>query len=97
MSASFHNSISGSLGFRDETLVSFARGWMVPTKDEVLAVIHHLKLTQERTAILLGVNPRTLRRWVLGEAPISYSSWRLLLVYADIADAKNDLEFAKTC
>ena len=95
MSAHFAT-ISGSLGLRDETLIPFSRGWVAPNAEEVLAVIKFLGLTQARAAALLGVNPRTFRRWVLGEVLISYSSWRLLLVYAEIADSKNDLDFVKT-
>lgn len=40
------------------------------TNDEFRAAIEHLGLSQVRAAHLFGVDPRTSRRWALGELPV---------------------------
>ena len=45
---------------------------------EVRAVLNRLGLTQVRAAELLGVDARTMRKWVAGERPISEPARRML-------------------
>ncbi len=40
------------------------------TKDEYRTSIARLGLSQVKAGEMLGVNPRTSRRWALGEAPV---------------------------
>lgn len=48
------------------------------TPDEYRAAIAALGLTQLAAARLLGVNPRTSRKWACGEAPIAEPAVRML-------------------
>lgn len=50
-----------------------------------------LGLSQLQTARLLGVAPRTMRRWCLDERPIPEWAWRFLSVL-DIPEARARLE-----
>lgn len=49
------------------------------TSDEYRRVIADLDLTQEGAAELLGVNPRTSRKWANGERAIPPPARRFLL------------------
>jgi DNA-binding transcriptional regulator YiaG len=40
------------------------------TSNELRAALGRLELTQQEAARVLGVDPRTMRRWVLGERPV---------------------------
>jgi len=48
-------------------------------------VTQTLGLTGSVVGQLLGVDPRTVRKWIGGEREIPYSAWRLLLLHAGLA------------
>jgi len=48
------------------------------TPDEYREAIASLGLTQLAAARLVGVNPRTSRKWACGEAPIAEPAARML-------------------
>jgi DNA-binding transcriptional regulator YiaG len=48
------------------------------TPQELRALLARLKLTQVHAASLLGVDARTMRKWVLGEAQMTQPATRLL-------------------
>ena len=52
------------------------------------ALIERLKLSQVDAAHRLGINPRTLRRWVAGRARIPEAVGQLLAEWAKQADAR---------
>lgn len=66
---------------RPETLTAWAR----PTPDEVRELLRSQGWTGAAAAEVAGVNPRTVRKWVGGESPISYDCWRSLIERAGIA------------
>jgi hypothetical protein len=83
----FSNSISGSLGLSSGSMPSAASGaWEGATADDVRAVLEYLGLSSAAAGRLLDVNTRTVRRWTLGESPITYAPWRLLLLYAGVVE-----------
>lgn len=58
--------------------------WRNPTGDEIRSVIEDdLEIPQTQVATLLGVDGRTVRRWLSGEREMSYATWVLLLFYAN--------------
>lgn len=60
------------------------------TAGEYRAILAALELTQTGAARLLGINPRTSRRWALGEQDITETAARFLrlLVAAKITPAR---------
>lgn len=55
-------------------------GYATPTPADVRAAIRRAQLTGSQVGDLLGVDGRTVRKWVGGEREIPYSAWRLLLI-----------------
>lgn len=85
---------------RSYTLLTFSNGWERPSSDEIRIVLYiageaegrpDKKLTGDNFAKLVGVNPKTARRWIAPEdsanfQKMPYSAWRLLLQYAGIVE-----------
>lgn len=46
-----------------------------PAPDEIVTIRIALGMTQAALADAVGVNPRTVQKWELGEARISKTSW----------------------
>lgn len=70
---------------RTTTLLPFeSSDYTPPNCDEVRSLIRKHSLTGTDVAKLLGVNPRTVRKWQTCTGPnatdIPYSTWRLLLI-----------------
>lgn len=62
-----------------------------PSQQDVRAVIQQINFTGSQVANLVGVHPRTVRKWVslpetANHAPIPYAAWRLLLIAARLAE-----------
>ena len=72
--------------------------WTPPTGDELRYLLENvLNLSQEGLARHVGVNGRTVRRWVNGESDIAYSVWCVLCrLTADLEIAAQNTD-AQTC
>ena len=68
---------------RSECLASFS-DWVRPTGDEIRAALSMANWSAEEFSRRIGVNGRTVRRWVLGEITISYPAWCVLAVQAGL-------------
>jgi DNA-binding transcriptional regulator YiaG len=62
------------------------------TADDLRAVLGRLSLSQTGAARLLGVDPRTMRRWVLGEREIPEVVVRLLRLLEHVPGTRETLE-----
>lgn len=71
---------------RPECLLPHALGWEQPTVQEVETLIEKTGLNKTRTAQLLGLQPRQVRRWTEAGKPIDipYSAWAILCVEAGL-------------
>lgn len=66
---------------RSECLLPFAKGWEPPTPNEIKLILSKAgNLTGRDAGDLVGVTPRTVRRWI-GEPdkPIPYACWAILV------------------
>lgn len=61
------------------------------TDAELRAVLGRLELSQMAAARLLGVDPRTMRRWVLGEREIPATAVRLLFLLEHVPHVRDTL------
>ena len=57
-----------------------------PSVPDIRALIQRQGWTGRQAGSVAGVDSRTVRRWTGGGGQISYSSWRLLLINAGLAD-----------
>ena len=62
----------------------FHPNYQPPSADELRAVMKAQGWTGAKTAALVGVDSRTVRRWTGNERPVPYSAWRLLIIYAGL-------------
>lgn len=76
-------------------------GYLPPKPDEVKTLIDLSGINRKKWALLLGVSyndkkgSSTIRRWTMNEEAndyrqISYSVWRLMLIYAGLVDSNED-------
>jgi DNA-binding transcriptional regulator YiaG len=70
---------------QDPHLPFSSNRYRAPTPNEFRDVTQTLGLTGSAIGELLGVNGRTVRKWIGGESQIPYSAWRLLLIHAGLA------------
>ncbi len=61
-----------------------------PTADYVRRLMKQANLTGSMAASIVGVNDRTVRKWIADESTsnhrkISYAAWRLLLIETGLA------------
>jgi len=75
---------------RPTTLRKFSDGYEVPSKYEVRAVVKQSGKTGAMLGDMLGVDGRTIRRWVGGERDMPYAAWRLLIYSVGLID-KDDI------
>lgn len=66
---------------RPQCLCAYA-DWIEPSVDEVRAVLKMSGWSGEEFSRRVGVDGRTVRRWTLGEKPITYAPWCVLCVHA---------------
>lgn len=64
---------------RSETLLRYSDGWLPPTSDEIREVKTMTGKSGAVLAAMLGVDGRTIRKWIGGETKIPYSAWRILI------------------
>jgi hypothetical protein len=78
--------VEGRTEVRRETLLPFYdERYRPPTPEEIREVLRLLAWTGSFAGSQLGVTGRTVRKWTGGEAPMPYSAWRLMLIYAGMA------------
>lgn len=68
---------------RSSTLAPFP-DWEPPTPGEIRAALQMAGWSGEGFANALGINPRTVRRWIGGENDIAYAVWAVLCVDAGL-------------
>lgn len=68
-----------NLDIRSETLLPFDSGWEQPNADEVRKLLKFAELSGSEAGKLVGVNSRTVRKWVGGQSSIPYAAWALLI------------------
>lgn len=74
-------SVPGRLQIREACRLPFTDPhFCEPGPDDFRALLQQTGLTGARAGELVGVDGRTIRRYVGGERKIPYSVWRLLLV-----------------
>jgi DNA-binding transcriptional regulator YiaG len=64
---------------RASALEKYDNGFTSPTSDEVREVKRLSGKTGKQIADMLGVDGRTVRKWVGGEREMPYAAWRLLI------------------
>lgn len=66
---------------------AFAPGWTPPTVDEFRELLRVAKLSASKAGLLVGVSQDKIRKWAGGKNEVPYAVWRLLSIYAGLADA----------
>jgi hypothetical protein len=75
---------------------AYAPGWSPPTSDEFRELLRVARLTAGQAGMLVGVSQPKVRRWIGGDGEPPYAVWRLLSIYAGLAEApKVDNELTK--
>lgn len=65
---------------RPECFLSYGEGWLRPTPEEIRFLISEIGLSGSQVAKLTGVKEsRQVRRWISGDAPISFAAWALIV------------------
>jgi len=66
----------------------YASDWSPPTAAEFRELLRVAGLSGSEAGTLVGVDSRKIRKWAGGEkADIPYAVWRLLSIYAGLAEA----------
>ena len=85
-------------GVRNTTLLPYNQGFEQPTPEEIRSMIAFAgsvtdkdKITGSEFGNLVGVDPRTIRKWVApieakNHTKIPYAAWRLLLIYCGLVE-----------
>lgn len=70
---------------RPECFLAYGAGWIPPTPEEIRAVIGVTGFTGSQIARLTGVkDSRQVRRWLGGDAQISFAVWAIIVETAGI-------------
>jgi DNA-binding transcriptional regulator YiaG len=72
------NPILYNATIRDGCLKPFGEHWQVPNGNEIRAALKEAGLTGGQFAHLVGVNPRTVRKWTGDQHEIPFAAWALL-------------------
>lgn len=65
---------------RSECFMPFSAGWSCPKPDEIRFLVQDIGLSGAQIAKLTGIKDgRQVRRWVGGDAKISFSVWAILV------------------
>jgi len=75
---------SSAVGVRPDCLCSIASGWLAPSGQEIREALQMAGTNGEDFARRIGVDGRTVRRWVLEEKPIPFAAWQLLAIKAGL-------------
>lgn len=65
----------------------YSPAWQEPSAAEFRELLRVAGLSGSQAALLVGVEPRKIRKWAGGEGEAPYAVWRLLSIYAGLADA----------
>lgn len=61
-------------------------GWEPPTFEEFRELLRIARLTGSMAAAVVGVTPVKIRKWAGGDGSPPYAVWRLLVIYARLAE-----------
>lgn len=61
--------------------------WQEPSAAEFRELLRVAGLSGSKAGMLVGVEQRKIRKWAGGEGAVPYAVWRLLSIYAGLADA----------
>ena len=64
--------------------------WRAPTSEEFRDLVRLANLTRGTAALLVGVSPGKIGKWIGGQGEVPYAVWRLLTVYAGLAPADTE-------
>ena len=62
------------------------QSWQPPTAGELRYMLDKSGLGQTELSKIVGVDSRTVRRWVGGEVTVSYLSWCVICSYCGIEE-----------
>lgn len=71
---------------------AYAPGWKSPTVAELRELLRVADLSASQAGMLVGVDGRKIRKWAGGDGEVPYAVWRLLSIYAGLADAPSLLD-----
>lgn len=71
---------------RPDCLISLPGPWEPPVGEELAAALSMAGLSATAFAGLVGVEPRTVRRWLRGDSSIPYAAWAWLAARAGLAE-----------
>lgn len=67
---------------------TYAPDWTPPTSAEIRELLRVADLSASKAGMLVGVDSRKIRKWAGDEkADMPYAVWRLLSIYAGLAEA----------
>lgn len=66
---------------------AYTPSWQSPTAAEFRELLRVATLTGSQAGMLVGVNQGKIRKWAGGEGAAPYAVWRLLSIYAGVAEA----------
>ncbi|MND98233.1 hypothetical protein D3C80_905740 [compost metagenome] len=78
-------------GVRLSSLNPFNSMWSAPEAEEIHALLSFAGLSGSEVGSLVGVDSRTVRRWIGGNRKISYSAWAILVSVAGLGELWKDL------
>lgn len=70
---------------------AYAPGWQAPSVAEFRELMRVAELSASQAGMLVGVDGRKIRKWAGGDGDVPYAVWRLLSIYAGLADAPSYL------
>ncbi|NKF30455.1 transcriptional regulator [Pseudomonas sp. BGM005] len=66
---------------------AYTPDWTSPTADEFRELLRVARLTAGQAGLLVGVKQPKIRKWIGSEGEVPYAVWRLLSIYAGLAEA----------
>ena len=71
--------------FRPEIFKPYME-WQPPTSDEITLALAMAGWSATLFVKKIGIQARTIRKWLAGEKPIHYSTWAILCSHAGLGD-----------
>jgi hypothetical protein len=65
----------------------YSPDWQPPSVAEFRELLRVAGLSGSQAGLLVGVEQRRIRKWAGGEGEVPYAAWRLLSIYAGLAEA----------
>jgi hypothetical protein len=66
---------------------AYTPGWQSPSVAEFRELLRVADLSASQAGLLVGVDARKIRKWAGGDGDVPYAVWRLLSIYAGLAEA----------